>query len=565
MAIAAQHTKFVGHDYISALPAEDLIKVALKKQEMYDEGKKQIKQAVSKYEEMGNLIINEDERNYFFQELTKMTDNIKQNAGLDFANMNNVEAVINLGKPFENDQYIKTALDNGTEYQRRNKELASVPKDKRSADNDLVYMQDVNDYVNKGGLGIKLQKNKTYSQYVDVSAKMAAAEKEVQGTLGTLYNKGGKDGVPLGYLEKVDIERKTRSEVFTRLMNTMSPEEQQQLQISAQAQMYRVGPDAAYQTWVGSNKQEKLIATEGRKKAMQTLGGLTAIDPKKEAAVYDPQHAIDPKKRTAQQNADIDSLNEIIQDHESTIAAADAHINQSPDNFDINEYTDFFTRRFVLGQADRLKFEKRKTDLMKDEVYMKTVDLNNKLIEINASGEQARKTEEFKKELDYNVQSSASLNTLKGASSRVGTGNTKVEQITNTMANIDADGNLNAGSKTAYKLQLEQLKNTYAYAEANKGNTSMRVSITSRVGGKAYTTSIDDFLGQDLQTILDGGFAKIEIKSKDASSTKGSKTAEQIQADEEAKYLGKFNALKKINPSLTDEQITQMITKAPAE
>jgi hypothetical protein len=547
MAIAAQHTKFVGHDYISALPAEDLIKVALKKQEMYDEGKKQIKQAVSKYEEMGNLIINEDERNYFFQELTKMTDNIKQNAGLDFANMNNVEAVINLGKPFENDQYIKTALDNGTEYQRRNKELSSVPKEKRSADNDLVYMQDVNDYVSKGGLGIKLQKNKTYSQYVDVSAKMAAAEKEVQGTLGTLYNKGGKDGVPLGYLEKVDIERKTRSEVFTRLMNTMSSEEQQQLQISAQAQMYRVGPDAAYQTWVGSNKQEKLIATEGRKKAMQSLGGLTAIP---------------AKQRTAQQNADIDSLNEIIQDHESTIAAADSHINQSPDSFDINEYTDFFTRRFVLGQADKLKFEKRKTDLMKDEVYMKTVDLNNKLIEINASGEQARKTEEFKKELDYNVQSSASLNTLKGASSRVGTGNTKVEQITNTMANIDADGDLNAGSKTAYKLQLEQLKKTYAYAEANQGNSSMRVSITSRVGGKAYTTSIDDFLGQDLQTILDGGFAKIEIKSKDASS-KGNKTPEQIEAETAATYKGKLKAVLELNGQDSTAAVNTVFKQTP--
>jgi hypothetical protein len=532
MAIAAQHTKFESHDYISPIPAEDLIKVALKKQEMYDEGKKQIKQAVSKYEEMGNLIINENERNYYFQEMDKMAKNIQQNAGLDFANMNNVEAVINLGKPFENDEYIKTALDNGIEYQRRNKELSSVPKDKRSADNDLVYMQDINDHISKGGLGNKLQKNKTYTQYVDVSEKMAAAEKEVQGTVSSIYTKGGKNGVPLGYLEKVDIERKTRNEVYQRLMLSMTDEEKQQLQISAQAQMYRVGPDACYQTWVGSNKQEKLLANQTRKEAMQQLSGLNAIP---------------AKQRTEQHNSDISRLENIIAEQEATIAAADSHINQSPDDFDINDYNDFFTRRFVLGQAERLKFEKRKTDLKEDKVYMSDLEHKQALSEISARGAQERQTAEFSKELEYNVQSGASLTTLKGASSKLGVlpaSGAKSGQIANTIASIDGDATLSASVKTAYKTQLAQLQKTYEYAEANRGNSTMRVSITPISGGKAYTTSVDDFLGQDLQTILEGGFAKIEIKSHTGS--KGSKTPEQIQEETEATYKGKIGAAMKI-------------------
>ena len=43
MAIAAEHTRFETNEYISPIAAEDLIKVAVKKQEMYDEGRKQIK------------------------------------------------------------------------------------------------------------------------------------------------------------------------------------------------------------------------------------------------------------------------------------------------------------------------------------------------------------------------------------------------------------------------------------------------------------------------------------------------------------------------------------------
>ena len=37
MPISAQHTKFEYPDYISPFPADELIKLAVKKQEMYDD------------------------------------------------------------------------------------------------------------------------------------------------------------------------------------------------------------------------------------------------------------------------------------------------------------------------------------------------------------------------------------------------------------------------------------------------------------------------------------------------------------------------------------------------
>jgi endoglucanase Acf2 len=47
---------------------------------------------------------------YAEQELTKLTDAINQNAGLDFSNRANLQAVLNIGKPLEKDQTIVQSI-----------------------------------------------------------------------------------------------------------------------------------------------------------------------------------------------------------------------------------------------------------------------------------------------------------------------------------------------------------------------------------------------------------------------------------------------------------------------
>lgn len=517
MAIAAQHTRFETHEYISPIPAEDLIKVAIKKQEMYDEGRKQIKQNYDQYGKIRSTIVNESARNYFDQEMGKLMKNIQQNAGLDFANVGNVEAVINLGKPFENDQYIKTALENGQEYQRRIAEMNNTAKDKRSADNDLVYMYDVNQYIEKGGLDTKLAKNRSYQQYVDISAKMKAAEKEIEAETFTTFAEG-----PAGYLQQVEHKRKTREDVYNRLMSSLTPEEQAQLQIHAQANMYRMGNDVVYQTWVGSNKEEKLLADQTRKRAMQELGRLSSI-----------------KKPTAEQISQMNNLQQAINYNEQVIKAADQNIQMNPDEFDMGEYVPFFTRRFVDGIAKNLAFENTKTELKENKIYMANLEHNYKLSEIAAQGAETRKNKEYEQQLEYTTQSGASANRLSGISKVLTSVPTTKGSaaISDMITQVTNNEKLAQSTKDAYLEQLNSLLTTYKYAEANKSKDNLVVSI-NRSMGNGYTTSLSDFLESSPLTLMSSGqIAQIEIRSKAQKET-----TEQIKAESKAKLEGELDA-----------------------
>jgi hypothetical protein len=522
MAIAAQHTQFVTNDYISPIPAEDLIKVALKKQEMYDEGRKQIKQVYDNYGKLRGTIINENAKNYFDQEFNKLVKNVQGNAGLDFANIGNVEAVINLGKPFENDQYIKTALENGQEYQRRVTEMNGMAKDKRSSDNDLVYMYDVNSYIESGGLDTKLAKNKSYQQYVDISAKMKAAEKEIEAETFTTFEQG-----PAGYIQQVEHKRKTREDVYNRLMSSLTPEEQAQLQIHSQANMYRLGSDVLYQSWVGSNKEEKLLADETRKKAMQELGRLTSV-----------------KKPTAEQISQMNSLQQVISYNEQVITAANENIKMNPDDFDMGEYVPFFTKRFVDGISKQLSFNNTKTELKENKVYMANLENQFKLSQIAAQGAESRKTKEFEQQLDYTTQSGASANRLSGITKVLKTVPTTKGSaaISDMITQITNNPDLKQSVKDGYLEQLNTLLNTYKYAEANKDKGNLIVSI-NRSMGKGYNTSLSDFLEANPLTLMSSGqIAQIEVRSKTSGSGKESKTPDQIREEERAKTQGDLDA-----------------------
>lgn len=535
MAISAKHTKFVSSPYVNALPAEDFIKVALKKQEMYDEGRKQIKQHLDNYGKLRNTIINDNARNYFDQELNKLVKNIQENAGLDFSNMNNVESVINLGKPFENDEYIKNALDNGLEYQRMQKELASVPKDKRNADNDFVYMYEMQQYIQKGGLDTKVTKGKTYQQYVDVKKKLSDIEEKVKGEMETFYRQG-KDA-PRGYIEKVEIERKTREAVEARMMANLTGEELAQVQIHAQAQMYKLGNDVVYQTWVGHNKEEMLMADQTAKKAMREIAELQAI-----------------KKPTAQQMSDLQNAQNILNKSQQIISAAKANANMNPDDFDMEEYLPFFTKRFLSGIVESQAKEVVKSELKEDKIAIMDRGHQQTLAEISARGKEDRRNAEYELELEYTTQSGASTNLLKGVSNVIKkpTGGTRSAQIQDIITQISTNTKIKESTKNRMIEQLTTLKQTYEYAEANKGQGL--VATFNRNLGSKYTTSVEDFLTSDpLQLIESGAINTIEVRSRTGASSKSEKSPQEIKAESKAKLEGQLEVkakLQKDNPEL---------------
>jgi hypothetical protein len=522
MAISAQHTRFVTSEYVNPIPAEDLIKVAIKKQEMYDEGRNQIKQVYDNYGKLRATIKNENELKYFDQEMDKLHKNVQQNAGLDFSNIGNVEAVINLAKPFENDTYIRTALENGQEVERRQKELASMPKDQRNADNDLVYMYDAQKHIESGGLGEKIAKNKTYQSYIDIKARIREVEKEVPAEEYTdpkLY--GGADG----YLRMVEHKRKRREDIYRRAMEGMTPDEQNQLQIHAQANMYRLGNDVLYQNWVGYNKEERLIANQKRKESMQELARLKEI-----------------KKPTAEQLEQMKALDSGIKSYESTIAAANENVKMNPDDFDMGEYLPFFMKRQIDGIAGQLAFDNSKIELKENKVFMAQLEHNYDLQRIQAQGRESRTTELYKQNLDYVTQSGGSSNLLKGVANFIpnkitSKGSAAVDEA---IAQIQANTKLTGSRKQQLVDQLTSMKEVYATAETQKGRSNMVVTINRGMPGE-YTTSVGDFLTSNpIDLISSGSVTKVEVRQK--AGGKEVKSAEQIQEESRAELQGEIDA-----------------------
>ena len=532
MAISAQHTRFVTNDYVNALPAEDFIKVALKKQEMYDEGRKQIKQHLDSYGKMRNMILTDDERNYFDQELNKMVKNVQQNAGLDFSNMNNVEAVINLGKPFENDEYIKGALDWGLEAQNRAKLLESLPADQRSPDNDLVFMHDINEHREQGGLGKKVQKGKTYTQYIDVREKVSKIEKDVQAEMKTIYKQG-----PAGYIEQVEIESKTREEIKRRIEETLTPQERNQIQIHAQAEMFRMGNDVVYQTWVGDNKQKKLIYEDTKKKAMVERSRLQGL-----------------KTKTAQDIDDLNRLDSIIQESDTYITAVNENIKMNPDDFDMGEYVPFFTSRFINGIAGNLVVNKVKSDLKKDEVYMATLNHKNDLAKIQATGQQSRLTAQFEfQQENFAPSQNVSIHTLKNINRVLPKGfkldltKKGSEQINQVMEALNKT-NISASLKEQYRRSLVNLKGVYETYEENPASQDMIVFNRSQGLGQVQSSAAD-FLTMPVTDVFSSGLTLEALKYK--PSTKGASKSANDKAKE---TYDEAYALAKLDPKVTDAE-----------
>ena len=528
MAISAQHTRFVSHDYISPLPAEDLIKVALKKQEMYDEGRQKIKQEVDKYQQLRSTIVNENAQKYFDQEMGKFVKNVNQNAGLDFANVNNVEAVMNIGKPLENDKYIKLALKNGMEYQRRTKELSGMAKDSRNTDNDLVYMKDAQDYIESGGLDTEITQNKSYEQYIDISKKLADAEKDVPAeTFGDI------EQGPQGYLKQIEYTRKRQQDIYDRAMQGMTPAEQRQLQIHAQAEMYRMGDGAAYQVWIGHNKQEKIMAETTRREA---LGGLSSLE------------SIPPKQRTEQQKESIKALQNIIESQESVINATKGNIEMNPDDFDAGEYTDLFTKRFLTGFSKKLAYENTKVELKKDEVFIIGLEHRNKISQINAEGAQDRLTAQFEDDVEnYSVSSTSTLGGLSGIPNILGKGfkldttKTPEEQIDSVIKNIQDNKALTDVNKNAYITQLASLKKLYGTARSGAGNS--KVVFNKYAGLGRVETSPTDLLSSSIFDVMASG-KTIEVLQRSApKATKASETPDEKTATKRAELTAGFKSI----------------------
>lgn len=169
--ISHKSKSFVYPDYISPLPADEFIKGALLKQKMYDEGLTQVQQQLDAYGQIRNSLLKEEDKLYFDQEATKLVSAINKNAGLDFANKNNVRAAMSLGNNLLNDSIISTATQSAATYKKMMDEYNKLDPKNRSNVNDFYFFKDINKWLKDGKPGTKLGYN-PYTVYTDEHVKL---------------------------------------------------------------------------------------------------------------------------------------------------------------------------------------------------------------------------------------------------------------------------------------------------------------------------------------------------------------------------------------------------------
>ena len=357
MPISAQHTKFVYPEYVSALPADDLINLAVKKQEMYTEGLAKVQQSVDAYSQLRNNIKTDVEREYFDKSMDNLVKTINSNAGLDFSLKGNVQAVLNIGKPLEKDEYITTALANGKEITRRQETLSKLKSDERSAANDADYFEDVNNYLTSGKLGVKLG-TKEYTPYIDIS-------KEINDRMKSAKENGTVDIIMDGkYIRTDSVKGLSPQEVASKITAMLGPKEKNQLRIDAMYDLKQKGIDSAhadvvdYYTNLKNNSESVLLQSQNNLKAAQDAYAKAPTESARQA---------------------LEATRAPLEEARLNVEIANRNLTQVSDikNFNPNQYVGLFTSNFIANQANAYAYRQQETKIQDDPYGVQAVTAAN--------------------------------------------------------------------------------------------------------------------------------------------------------------------------------------------
>lgn len=345
---------FVYPDYISPLPADEFIKVAVKKQELYDQGIAQVQEKVDAYAQLRNMMLTDEEKKYFDDNMMSMVKEINKNAGLDFSFKQNVSAVLGLGRQLENNPYISIGISNGKEAQRRSQTLASMDSSKRSAANDFFYMKDVNDLMQGGGLGKKLATGKAYEEYYDLSKDWAEFMKNIKGTVGT--DEFVSDPRNPAYIQKITTEGFSKEEIASRFQSYLAsnPKALRQLQIDTDYSLNRIGKENAYAGYTDAMRKQAESASVQAANYAEMVSQLESAYQKNQSPTVKSQ---------------LETAKQRLSYYENARVTAAQEANKAFDQFDSSEYSRMYMTEVINNMSNMYAGQKVKKDLITNEYW----------------------------------------------------------------------------------------------------------------------------------------------------------------------------------------------------
>jgi hypothetical protein len=353
MPISAQHTKFVYPDYIDPLPADDLIKLAVKKQEMFDEGRSKVQQSIDAYGKIRNSLVRDVDKEYFDKNMNNMVKAINQNAGLDFSIKGNVDAVLNIGRPLENDATLLTAVDSAKTYNSMMEEYRKLDTKYKSPVNDYFFFQDIAKWKNNGDVNSKLN-YQAYKPYQEgTGKKYGEVLTKIKPNIETRF-----EYTPDGRrIQKTVISSVDQGRIRDAYMSSLTPAELEQLQMDATYKYMNSNQDAAKQQYLG-HINETLQLSQAQ---IDDLEGKKAIAKQKNIPSDDPRML------------DIDrSLSKAYMQRDVLSQRASRGLGEVPDNEVIN----FMQDQTIFDASNAYAYQQVEKDLDVDQYALKAYESN---------------------------------------------------------------------------------------------------------------------------------------------------------------------------------------------
>ena len=156
--------------YIQQLPVEDMVKVGMYKQQLYDQGVQKIQ---SQIDSIAGLDITHDaDKKYLESKLNELGNNLKTVAAGDFSNFQLVNSVSGMTSQIVKDKNIQNAVAS-TMNDRRQVQLMTKAQEegKSNPNNDFDYMLKRNKWLSSDQVGQAF--NDKYVPYKDVTGKLS--------------------------------------------------------------------------------------------------------------------------------------------------------------------------------------------------------------------------------------------------------------------------------------------------------------------------------------------------------------------------------------------------------
>jgi len=356
MAISAKHQLYKYSDYISPLPADELVKVALKKQSLYDEGAGKVEKRIEELNQFGLSIRKPQDQEYFNREMNKFINAVNESsAKTDFSNMANVRNILSIGKPLENDPNIINAIQGSAEITRRQKMLASLKPEERAAANDFDFMKDAYDYLSDGKVGSKINNSgRAYTPYRDLTKKFSDVLSKIKPNTisGPTMSPDGK------WIIQTKVEGVDAARLREAFEATLDEADRNQLRIDTRYDMHARGKDNIAQEYKATNELYSTQTSQAIESGKLELDKLTA----RYSRVKDPatlQNIEETKKR----------INEL--EIRRNIFANNA--TKTIDQISEEELVGYHKNQFISNLANAYAYKSQETTIKEDPYFMEQV------------------------------------------------------------------------------------------------------------------------------------------------------------------------------------------------